>query len=197
MKKYKELIINAGIQDWAIKDLLILNQDKLMQLFLKLPCPSMQDMQGEFRGDILDTGRFWLIKDICVHWALNSNFNCGRWLGKGFAKDSDSEGHGYNSYLRFGKISHIYPMKTKIAKSIFDGKDQFELDYTVFNSGSGLINMVDEVRKINDNLYLGIGTWGYFKWQRRIPWFFALSGPRGRYAGVDEPHKESNRKFTR
>ncbi|MBN1364190.1 MAG: hypothetical protein JW976_05225 [Syntrophaceae bacterium] len=192
-----EPVLNADMKDWTVKDLLILKQNQLMELFAKLPCPTMREMQGEFRGDILDTGRFWFIKDICAHFALNSYFSRGKWLGKGFAKTTESEGYGYNSYLKFGKINHIYPMKTKIAKSVFDGKDEFELDYTVYKSTAGFVNMVDEVRKVNDNLYLGIGTWGYCKAQRRIPWFFALSGPRSNYAGVDKQHQESNRKFTR
>jgi hypothetical protein len=50
--------------------------------------------------------------------------------------------------------------------------------------------MVDEVRKINDALFLGIGFWGFSGWQRRIPFFFALSGPPTEYIGTDRPPKE-------
>jgi|SRR5271157_963074 len=197
MNKKIDSIINGDKKDWTVKDLIILKQDQLMELFSKLPCPSIQEMQGEFRGNLLNTGHFWPIKNICGHFALNSYFSKGKWLGKGFENISGTEGRGYNFYYRFGKVNHVYPMKTYIAKSIYDGKDEFELDYTVYNSMAGFVNMVDEVRKVNDNLYLGIGTWGYFRKQRRIPWFFALSGPRGRYAGIDKQHKMSNRNFTR
>jgi hypothetical protein len=86
-------------------------------------------------------------------------------------------------------------MKTKIAKSIYDGKDVFELDYTVYHSGAGFVNMIDEVRKVNDELYLGIGNWGYFRRQRLIPNFFALAGPRGPYVGVDKKHRERRRSY--
>jgi hypothetical protein len=110
---------------------------------------------------------------------------------------SESEGQGYNSYKRGGKVRHVFPMNTRIAKSILDGKDDFELDYTAYRSGAGFVNMIDEVRKVNDDLYLGIGFWGYFKRQRRVPFFFALSGPRGPYAGVDRQHRERQRRFER
>lgn len=184
-----------GIDNWTIDDLKALKQDQLMKLYLTLPCPTMGEMEGEFRGYLLDTGNFWFIKKPLAHFALNSVFNQGKWLGKGFTTISEKEGQGYNSYERFGRIRHVFPMKTKIAKSIYDGKDVFELDYTVYHSGAGLVNMIDEVRKVNDELYLGIGNWGYFKRQRLIPNFFALAGPRGPYVGVDKPHRERRRTY--
>ena len=184
-------------EDWTVDDLKGLKQSQLLEMYHTLPCPSMQEMEGEFRGDLLDTGRFRFIKDILGHFALNSSLNQGKWLGKGFMITSEGEGQGYNSYQRGGKIRHVYPMKTRIAKSILDGKDDFELDYTAYHSGAGFVNMIDEVRKVNDELYLGIGFWGYFKRQRRVPFFFALSGPRGPYAGVDRQHRGRERRFER
>jgi hypothetical protein len=185
-----------GLEDWIIDDLLALKQDQLLELFGTLPCPTLQEMEGEFRGHLLDTGKFWIIKKPLAHFALNSSLNQGKWLGKGFMSISESEGRGYNSYERFGKARHVFPMKTKIGKSVLDGKDDFELDYTAYHSGAGFVNMIDEVRKVNDDLYLGIGFWGWIKRQRRIPFFFALSGPRTDYAGI-KPHKERRRRFER
>lgn len=190
-----EKLLEGSLEDWTLETLKALKQDQLMRLYLTLPCPTMREMEGEFRGNLLDTGKFWIIKKPLAYFALNSPLNQGKWLGKGFATLSEGEGHGYNSYQRFGKTRHVYPMKTKIAKSIYDGEDVFELDYTAYHSGAGFINMIDEVRKVNDELYLGIGNWGYFKAQRRIPNFFALSGPRGPYVGVDRQHRERRRRF--
>jgi len=187
----------SGLQSWTVEDLKALRQEELMELFRSLPCPSLKEMEGEFKGQLLDTGRFWFIKGPLAYFALKSSLNKGRWLGKGFTSDSEEAGHGYNTYRRFGKIIHVFPMKTRIAPSVFDGRDCFELDYTAYHSGAGFINMIDEVRKVNDELYLGIGTWGYFRRQRRIPFFFSLSGPRAPYAGIDRPHRERHRKFAR
>jgi hypothetical protein len=185
-----------GFEDWTIDDLLKMKQDQLIGLFKTLPCPTMREMEGEFRGYLLDTGKYWLIKKPLAHFALNSSLNQGKWLGKGFTSISESEGRGYNSYEKFGKTRHIFPMKTKIGKSIMDKNDDFELDYTAYHSGAGFVNMIDEVRKINDELHLGIGFWGWFKRQRRIPFFFALAGPRTAYAGI-KSHRERQRRFAR
>ena len=185
------------LEGWTVDSLKAMKQEQLMELYRTLPCPTMREMEGEFKGDLLDTGKFWLIKKPLAYFALRSPLNKGRWLGKGFATDTENAGHGYNSYERFGRVIHVFPMKTRIAASVFDGKDCFELDYTAYHSGAGFINMIDEVRKVNDDLYLGIGTWGYFQRQRRIPFFFALSGPRGPYAGIDRQHRERNRRFAR
>ena len=182
---------------WTVKDLKALKQRELMELFLELPCPSLEEMKGEFRGDLLDLGAFPFLKEIFAYFALRSDFVNGKWLGKGFTTISDSEGHGYNRYSKLGKDRYILPMKTRIARSVFDGQDCFELDYTAYWSRASLINMIDEVRKVNDDLYLGIGLWGYPPKQRRIPFFFSLSGPRGPFAGIDRRHGERNRTFSR
>jgi len=187
----------GDLDGWTVEQLKALRQEELMELYLTLPCPTMREMEGEFKGHLLDTGKFWFIKKPLAYFALKSPLNKGRWLGKGFEAISENEGQGYNSYERFGRVRHVFPMKTRIAASVFDGKDCCELDYTAYRSGAGFINMIDEVRKVNDDLYLGIGTWGYFKRQRRIPFFFSLSGPRAPYVGVDRRHRERRRRFAR
>jgi hypothetical protein len=183
--------------DWTAKDLKALKQRELMDLYLTLPCPSMEEMTGEFRGDLLNQGSFWFIKNFAAYFALRAPLVNGKWQGKGFTTISDGAGHGYNHYLKLGKDKYILPMKTKIAASVFDGKDCFELDYTAYYSQAGIINMIDEVRRVNHDLYLGIGLWGYTKRQRKIPFFFSLSGPRRPFIGIDKQHRDRQRKFSR
>jgi len=48
-------------------------------------------------------------------------------------------------------------MRTFIGKSQYDDKESFHLDYRPFNSGL-LHSMRDEIRKINDRLYIGMGS---------------------------------------
>jgi hypothetical protein len=190
---------SEDLKDWGVADLKALKQQQLLDLYKTLPCPTMEEMTGEFRGDLLDQGPFRFIKNIFGYFALRSSLANGAWQGKGFTMTSDTEGKGYNHYKRFGKDRYVFPMKTKITKSVFDGKDNFELDYTAYialKSQASLINMIDEVRKVNDDLYLGIGTWGWIRRFRMIPWFFSLSGPRAPYSGI-KPYKERNRKFSR
>ncbi len=188
--------ISAPRSGLKIEDITAMKQHELMKLFLTLPAPSIQELQGEYRGTLLDLGFFRFIKKILAYFALSSDFLNGKWLGKGFTALSDNEGHGYNSYRKAGKVRHILPMKTYMAKSRYDGKRAFILDYTTYRSSARFINMVDEVRKINDTLYLGIGTWGYSGWQRRVPFFFALSGPPIKYIGPDKHHREVPSKYS-
>lgn len=176
--------------NWTVENLLAMKQGQLKELFLVLPAPSIRELQGEFKGTLLDTGAFRFIKNFLAYFALSSFFVNGKWMGKGFKAISDTEGRGYNSYRRSGAVRHVLPMKTHVAPSRFDGKEVFLLDYTAFRSAANSVNMIDEVRKINDNLYLGIGFWGYTRWQRNIPFFFALSGPPAAYIGADRPHGE-------
>ena len=50
--------------------------------------------------------------------------------------------------------------------------------------------MVDEVRRLSKTAYLGIGTWGFTKAQRRIALPFLLSGPVSAYRGdIGVEHK--------
>jgi len=47
-------------------------------------------------------------------------------------------------------------MDTVIGPSDYDGKPAFKLNYGAYNSGT-VQSMRDEIRKINDNLFLGLG----------------------------------------
>ena len=184
-------------QTWKVGDLKALKHRELMELYLTLPCPSLDEMNGEFRGDFLDPGSFRTVKSVAAHFALRSPLVNGDWQGKGFTTTSERTGHGYNHYVQYGENKYILPMKTTIAPSVFDGKGSFELDYTAYVSLAGIINMIDEVRRVNRDLYLGLGLWGYTTRQRRIPYFFALSGPRRPYVGIDRQHRERTRRFSR
>jgi len=186
-----------AMKDWTVEDLKALKQQQLIELYKTLPCPTMEEMTGEFKGDLMDLGPFRVVKGFCAYFGLRAPLANGKWQGKGFTTISETEGHGYNHYKKFGKDKYVLPMKTRITKSVFDGKDNFELDYTAYWSQASRINMIDEVRKVNDNLYLGIGLWGYIRRQRMIPFFFSLSGPRVPFVGIDKPHRERHRKFSR
>ena len=176
--------------DWTVENLLAMKQNQLRELYLALPAPSIREIQGEFRGTLLDTGPFRFLKNILAYFALVSPLINGKWLGKGFKAVSDTVGYGYNSYRKSGAIRHVMPMTTHMARSRLDGKEVFLMDYTTYRSRAEFVNMIDEVRKVNDNLFLCIGFWGYTRWQRHVPFFFALSGPPEEYVGTDMPHKE-------
>ena len=70
---------------------------------------------------------------------------------------------------------------TKLGK---DGKFSFKIDYRMFNSGS-VKSMRDELRRINENLYIGAGYMGLGGGSIN-PAPFALIGPPTPFKGADK-----------
>lgn len=157
-------------------DLTHLSYGDLQDLFVCLESPDREEMAGEFSGRML-AGRNPLISllgDISVNNPL-----VGYWVGKAFS----GRGQGYNYFRRFGHIVRSQPMATRIGRSRFDGSPCLQLHYRAYLSACGVINMVDEVRRVRPGLYLGMGTVGYTPWERGIRMPFQLAGPDAPYAG--------------
>ena len=70
---------------------------------------------------------------------------------------------------RFGSVQRRYQMRTSIDNSRFDGRPILQLDYAPFRSWMARIKMVDEVRRLRHDLYLGIGTCGLTEKERMRP----------------------------
>ena len=69
------------------------------------------------------------------------------------------------------------------ADTRYDGRPAYTLVYRAYHSFCGDINMVDEVRRLGDGLYLGIGTWGFTERQRRVALPFLLQQTPDAYRG--------------
>jgi len=198
----------------TLEDLLHMNRDQLVGIFHQLPAPGFEEMHGEFKALILDVGNplMQLNSDIYL------NRLWGRWIAKAFEPAGENRGHGYNVFrvseraktnedvipayidwtLRslkdffMGKADEkevrIIRNKTRIGDSIYDNRKSFHLeyhDYTPFPTST----MKDEVRKLNDNLYLSLGILTISFGKRNIcP--FVLIGPPAKWVGPDEGYQE-------
>jgi hypothetical protein len=171
------------VTEWTVKKLKALSRGELMELFYTLSAPPFSEMDGEYKAEMLDHGT--VVKNTLVKLVLFDPFLFGHWLCKAFRPEGETSGHGYNSFRKFGQVTRKFRMKTEIVPSRYDGKDVFQLYYPAYSSIPGFINMVDEIRKIHDGLYLGIGTWGFSERQRMIPGPFCLSGPIDEFVGPD------------
>ncbi len=135
------------------KDIHKLSKPEVMQLFYAADAPKYEEMDGEYRADLVHVG----IQAVPSALYTNNFFGEGKWAGKAF---SPSEKTGYNIFQPDEKNPDTKvrsrKMKTFMGQSDIDGKESFRLEYAPFNSGL-LHTMKDEIRKINDSLYLGMG----------------------------------------
>jgi len=195
-------------EDLRLDDLLILRRDQLVGLFHQLQAPSFEEMSGEYRAVCLDCGGALrqMLSDVCLHrlW--------GKWQCKAFKPLEANQGYGYNSFRasRANRNERVLPalfrgfargvsdylwgagdevvvriirMKTALGDSVYDKGQSFHLvyhDYTPYP----ISTMKDEVRKVNDTLYLGLGILG-FSFGRRNIFPFALVGPPDTWVGPD------------
>jgi hypothetical protein len=162
-------------------DLLAMSLKELMALFARSTAPTVQQMNGEFAARLLTQPS--KLAQVIGDFTVNNPLMPGRWLCKAFRPISGEQGRGYNAFAHLGRTVQRYPMETLIAPSRYDGRPAYTLVYASFRSMCGAVNMVDEVRQVGPDLYLGIGTWGFTDAQRRIPLPFVLRGPFAPYAG--------------
>lgn len=159
--------------------LLLLSTQQLLQLFKTLEAPAVKEMQGEYAAYLLAQPN-WLADQV---GKITLNNPLQSWLCKAFRSIDEETGRGYNTFLQRGRIVQQHAMATMIAPSRYDGRPAYQLVYRHFHSLCGSIHMVDEVRRVAPNLYLGIGTYGFTDAQRRIPYPFLLKGPQALYRG--------------
>lgn len=165
--------------DITEEGLILRSTQQLLQLFKTLEAPTVQEMQGEYAACLLAQPN-WLADQV---GKITLNNPLQSWLCKAFRPIDEGTGRGYNTFLQRGRIVQQFAMTTMIAPSRYDGRSAYQLVYRHFHSLCGSIHMVDEVRRVAPNLYLGIGTYGFTDAQRRIPYPFLLKGPQAPYHG--------------
>jgi hypothetical protein len=165
---------------WTPATLHAMSFKQLMVLFAELPAPTLEEMDGEYAAELLAQPS--MAAQLLGQLSVDNPVLLGRWMCKAFQPTSADRGQGYNRFEHFGRSVQRYPMQTLLAPSRFDGMPAYTLVYAAFRSICGAIHMVDEVRRVRQGLYLGLGTWGFTDRQRRVPLPFVLSGPVAPYA---------------
>lgn len=163
----------------SVDDIKKLSVAELLALFATLDVPSIAEMNGEYAASLL---RQPSVLAAVSGWATVVN-PLMPWLCKSFRPVDAETGRGYNTFNRLGRVIQLFPMQTVIAPSRYDGKPAYTLVYRAYHSLCGDINMVDEVRRLGDGLYLGIGTWGFSERQRRVALPFLLQQTADAYRG--------------
>lgn len=156
-KKSPDEILGKSAAEAGPEDLRRLSRSQVVSLFHAADAPDFASMKGEYSAEVLSVGPFKFVADFYTH----KIFGPGRWKGKAFFPLLDSSGWGYNLFAVNGKkggggIARTCRMNTYHGLSYIDDKASFHLDYSPWN---GFLNytMHDEIRKINDRLFLGMG----------------------------------------
>jgi len=141
-------------------------------------------MKGEYRARTLAVGIMAAGADFFTH----NFFGPGRWEGKAFFPFGNDKGWGYNLFRVVGvdgreAIVRTRKMDTFIGRSLIDDKSSFHLVYSPYNGGA-VKSMRDEIRMINDRLYLGMGHMALGGGPVN-PAPFILIGPAERWIGLD------------
>lgn len=167
---------------------------ELFSLYSELEAPALDEMNGEYSATLLP--QLHPLIELLGRWSIFNPLYPGYWFAKGFSPDGqeggqdDSHakdqrtGNGYNLFRHRNRIVTRWPMQTLIHPSRFDGKPAYQLVYPAYRSIVGRLNMIDEIRRIDEGLYLGFGTCGFGSRMRSLRLPFALQGPIANFRGI-------------
>lgn len=170
-----------------------LSRKDKMQLFYAAKTPDFASLNGEYEARLLSGGVLGVSSALFTHHVFPTGLvTLGtRWVGKGFKANDGETGQGYNIFTekspdKTEKTLRIRPMRTSLAVSKVgeDGRLSFQVDYSADNTGS-IHSMRDEIRQINENLFIGAGYMGLGGGPIN-PAPFMLIGPSKPWVGTDK-----------
>jgi hypothetical protein len=169
-----------------------LSRKDKMQLFYAADTPDFNTLNGEYEARLLSGGILGNSSALFTHHVFPTGMvtPSTRWTGKAFMQNDDHSGHGYNIFTKknadnIKSTLRIRKMRTSMGASKVgkDGKQSFLVNYSADNSGT-INSMRDEIRRINDNLFIGAGYMGIGGGSIN-PAPFALIGPPRPWVGPD------------
>ena len=167
---------------WTLERVLQLSRDDIVALWSAAPAPEFTEMNGHYMGLVPNAGDEERRASTDA-FMFDEHSERGYWLGKAYRPTTATTGEGYNRW-RFpgGKVVRNLRFGTEDGVSLIDGKPAFLMYYGAYNEGSTLI---DEIRKLADYVYLGMGTTETEDGGRSEPGHFVLIGPTDEWVGVD------------
>jgi len=183
-------------EDWTEERIMTLNRGEILRMWGEAPAVEMAELCGEYRGLIPNAGDVEQQK-IAARIMYNLDSPQGYWLGKAYCPLSHTRGDGYNRYRRpDGSIHRFMRFSTEMGTSLIDGKPALMMYYGAYQLQPPVVpegtenTLVDEIRKLTDGVYLGVGTIGLPDGKRTDPGHFVLAGPVGQWVGVDDYREE-------
>ncbi len=177
-------------ETWTEEKLLALTRDEVLELWGECPAVEMAELYGEFKGLVPNAGDEKAQK-ATAEVMYNEDGPMGYWEGKAYTPLSHTKGDGYNRWRPKGKeIQRWMRFATEMGTSLIDGKPALMMYYGAYHHRlipEGKENkLVDEIRKLADGVYLGVGTSENKDGTRTAPGHFALIGPVADYQAPDD-----------
>lgn len=173
------------IENWQVSHLIAQTTESLLEIFSNLEAPSPGELVGEYAG-IDHFGR----TEETFRAALErvQGGNGWTWLGKAFPGTEGEDSSGYNRVINDEQnVARRDRYGIAFGNSPIDGKPSLLLKYSDFNNPAGNIRLLDEIRKVNDRLFIGTGRPD--EGIGDVSFFF-LVGPATPFIGVDDPNSE-------
>jgi len=159
----------ASLQEVMADDIKGLSKEECLCLFRLLPPATPEQLHGEWQGEILAMGLSYPLAYLIFNWRLGR----GWWLGKGVDM---AKKQGCNLFYNQGAVTRSRRFDVFTGPSAYMGgenkeeeehKDSLHMIYAAYNDG--LFNrMHEELRCVNDGLFLGLGSLGGLKGRRPI-----------------------------
>jgi hypothetical protein len=165
---------------WSVESLLGLTKQQTVDLWSTLPAVSLEELQGHFMGLVPNHGDA-AVQASTQEFMYNHESQRGYWLGKAYRKTGENVGEGYNRW-RFpdGRIVRGSRFTTEIGPWVFDGTPSLLMYYGAYRAEAP--TFVDEVRKLDDFIYVGVGSTLNAEGKRH-PGHFILTGPTDEWVG--------------
>ena len=170
-------------EDWSIERILALTRTEVVALWKTLDPPEFTELDGHYMGLIPNAGDPATQKST-GDFMYNQSSEIGYWLGKAYKPTGAAKGEGYNRWRKpGGEVVLNMRFGTATGTSLIDGRLSYMMYYGEFNDKSTLI---DELRKLDDYIYLGMGTTELDDGKRSAPGHFVLTGPTDNWVGTTE-----------
>ena len=186
-----EELLGMSAAEAGLEEIASLTKAEIIQVFYAAEAPSFDTLHGEYEAQLIHTG----VLAFALDFMAKKLYGPGSWQGVAFFPFEKDEGTGYNYFQTEDDegnavVKRTREMDTYISRSVFDDRDAFHLEYRPYNSGL-VKGLQQELRQINDNLFLGLGYMPILAGKiNPIP--FIVVGPPQRWVGPDEDEEEEN-----
>ncbi|HIF09598.1 MAG TPA: hypothetical protein EYQ81_06960, partial [Sneathiellales bacterium] len=144
-------------EKWPLEQIMRkMSREAALELWKSLPAPEPNEIDGEYTGHVHDGGDR-AVRDAKTKFFYESP--CGYWLGKAYKPGRGGQGEGYNYFRETdGSVRRYRRFATEIGRSTLDGRPSLIMYYRAFHNYAGDMDLVDEIRRVDDGVYLCLYT---------------------------------------